>query len=66
MNDTRVGKELTEDIHERVTEMHASCASKEDIAQHQQSIENQGLEIVSKVYLKVAIEFSKYLFLRTK
>ena len=66
MNDTKVGKELAEDIHERVTEMHASCASKEDIAQHQQSIENQGLEIVSKVNLKVVIELSKHLFLRTK
>ena len=59
MNDTRVGKELTEDIHEKVTELHASCATKEDI-------ENQGLEIVSKAYLKAAIELSKYLFQRTK
>ena len=53
LNDTRVGKELTEDIHEKVTEL-------------QEDIENQGREIVSKANLKVAIEFSKYLFLRTK
>ena len=50
MNDTRVGKELTEDIHEKVTELHASCASKEDI-------ENQGREIyiTKKVSLSVCL-----------
>ena len=54
MNDTKVGKELTEDIHEKVTEIHASCATQEDIiARQQHSIESQGREIVSKTNLQV-------------
>ena len=54
----------TKDIHEKVTDLRAS--QEDIISRQQQSIENQGREIVSKAKLKVAIEFSKYLYLRTK
>ena len=38
MNNSRESTELTEDIHEKVSDIHASCATKDDISQQQQSI----------------------------